>query len=221
MKIDGVQYSSSPSFGSIHPVRFYVKCEDGEFHQVVSGKVIKSLRRKLVTWLNKDYYDEIRLTESKSVKKESKNEKSLRERLVRFFVNRNSDYREKNIVRSFSTTNRYREPEVYILTGKSTELVDNAAKPFENFHSDIKERAEFLSDSYGIEVEKVKKYISAQSSVQKNIVAKQYYDVLSKTIKKILAEFDPKNSLFEVFFVPSVKGKNVKYELVNATFNHK
>lgn len=221
MKIDGFQTNSALSFKAIHPTKFYVRCEDGKFHKVVDEDVIKLLRRKIVTQLNKDYYDKIRLTEGKPVKKEAESEKSMRERLVRFFVNRDADYRENNIVRSFSTTDIYDEPEVFILTGKSTEIVNNEAKHFEDFHSDLRERAALLSDSYGIEVEKVKKYISDRSSYEKNAIARQYYDVLSSKIKKILKRFDPNNSLFEAFFVAKVKGKNVKYELVDAKFNHK
>lgn len=221
MKIDGNQNNSALSFSAIHPARFYVKCEDGEFHRVVSHKVIKSLRRKTVTWLNKDYYDEIRLTNGESIKKESVKDKALRERLVRFFVNRDPDYREKNIVRSFTTTNGFREPELYILTGKSAEIVDNAAKKIENFHSDLKERAEILSDGYGIELEKVKKYITDRSVFQQNAIKRNYHDSLKDTIENILKVFDPKNSLFEAYFVPHAKGKNITYELVDAKFNRK
>ena len=122
MKIESSR-NSILSFQAVHPTRYYVRCEDGTFHHVVNSDVVKTLQRKLVTWLNKDYHDTIRLTTGKPVKNESVGEKTIRERIVRFFRNRDIDYREKNIVRSFNTTNVLRETESYILTGKSANII--------------------------------------------------------------------------------------------------
>lgn len=220
MQIDGLK-NSAMSFQAIHPARYYVRCEDGRFHHAVSGDVVKTLQRKIVAWLNKDYNDEIRLTTGKPVKKESIGEKAIRERLVRFFINRDTDYRTKRVVRSFNTTNSLRETESYILTGKSAEIVENEAQSIRNFHGDIRDRAEGISEYYGIEVDKVKKYISDKAESQEMAVKRGYHDNLKKLINKFLQMFDPKNSLFEVYFIPKVKGKNVKYELVDAKLNHK
>lgn len=220
MQIEGSR-NSTLSFQAVHPARYYVKCEDGKFHHVVNSDVVKTLQRKLVTWLNKDYHDTIRLTTGKPAKNESVGEKTVRERIVRFFRNRDIDYREKNIVRSFNTTNVLRETESYILTGKSANIIDSAAKSIRDFNSDIKSRAEGLSEVYGIELNKVKKYIHDKASWQKSAVKREYHDGLKTIINRLLGYNDPKNSLLELYFVPKVKGKNVKYELVDAKLNHK
>ena len=220
MQIDGYRHSGV-SFSAIHPARYYVKCEDGNFHRAVSGEVVRTLQRKLVTWLNKDYYDEIRLTNGKPAKNETAGEKAIRERLVKFFVNRDSDYREKNIVRSFNTTNLFRETESYILTGKSAEIIDGAAKSIRDFNGDLRDRAEGLSEVYGIEVDKVKKYLSDRAAGQKLAVKREYHDGLKTVINRLLQHYNPKNTPFEAYFIPKVKGKSVKYELVDAKLNYK
>lgn len=220
MKVEGYKFSAL-SFSAVHPARYYVRCEDGAFHHVVAADVVKKLQRKLVTWLNKDYYDEIRLTAGKPIKNESNSEKVLRQRLVRFFMNRDTDYKEKNVVRSFNTTNSFQETESYILTGKSAEIIDGAAKSIRDFHGDIRDYAQGISEVYGIEVEKVKKYITDRFHGQKLAVKREYHDGLKAVIKRLLQYYNPKNSLFEAYFVPKVKGKNVKYELVDAKFNRK
>ena len=213
--------NSTLSFQAVHPARYYVRCEDGLFHHAVNSDVVKTLQRKLVTWLNKDYYDTIRLTTGKPVKNGSAGEKAIRERIVRFFRNRDVDYREKNIVRSFNTTNALRETESFILTGNSANIIDSAAKSIRNFNSELRNRAEGLSEVYGIEVHKVKKYVHDKASWEKSAVKREYHDGLKTIINRLLGHNDPKNSLLELYFVPKVKGKNVKYELVDAKLNHK
>ena len=208
---------SKPSFGAIHPSKYYLKCEDGTFQEVVSSKVIKTLQRKLIVWLNKAHNDSLRVAQP--AKKDA--DKNIRERLVRFFVNRDKDYRTKSYARSFFTTNRQKRNKAYILTGRSAEIVENAAKPIEKHHSDLKERAGIISDYNGIDFKEAKEYISKHSELERIAIIRDYHNKVRSTINKLLREYNPDNSLFEAYFVPHIKGKNIKYELVDAKFNGK
>ncbi len=209
---------SNPAFCAVHPAKYYLKCEDGQFHEVLSSKVIKSLQRKLVVWLNKTHNDSLR-----SIQPIHKTDvdKNIRERVVRFFINRDKDYRAKSYVRSFYTTNKERKTEAYILTGKSADIVEDAAKPIEMLHSYLKERAGVISDYNCIDLKEAKEFITKQAEVERMAVLRHYHNKAKFAIRRILQTIQPENSLFEAYFKPHPSGSSIKYELVDAKFNGK
>ena len=77
------QNTPRTSFGAIHPTKYYVKLDDGAYHEVRSQKLIKSLQRKIITWLNKDYNS---TQKSKKQAKETAQSKALREQIGRAHV---------------------------------------------------------------------------------------------------------------------------------------
>lgn len=94
------QNSPRTSFGAIHPTKYYVKLDDGAYHEVRSQKLIKSLQRKIITWLNKDYNS---AQKSKKQAKETAQSKALRERIVRFSTTV-TQTTEKDLTQDHSTT---------------------------------------------------------------------------------------------------------------------
>lgn len=210
------QNTPRTSFGAIHPTKYYVKLDDGAYHEVRSQKLIKSLQRKIITWLNKDYNS---AQKSKKQAKETAQSKALRERIVRFFNNRDSDYRKRPYTRSFYHTNSLGYVDTYILTGKSAEIVENAAKPIEDINRNIKNRADAIADFAGMDYTTAKKFAANESEWERMVAARMYHDKARTTIRNILSRYSPENSRFDAFFVPHTKGNKISYELVDAKFD--
>lgn len=204
------------SFGAIHPAKYYVKMEDGYYHEVRSQKLIKSLQRKIITWLNKDYNSS---QKGQKPTKETPASKALRERIVRFFNNRDTDYKKRPYTRSFYHTNSLGYVDTYILTGKSADIVENAAKPIEHVNRSIKQRADAIADFVGMDYSNAKKLSSKESEMELMIASRMYHDKARAAIRDILSKYSPENSRFDAFFVPHQKGKSVTYELVDAKFD--
>lgn len=204
------------SFGAIHPTKYYVKLDDGAYHEVRSQKLIKTLQRKIITWLNKDYNS---AQKSQKSTKETPQSKALRERIVRFFNNRDTDYRKRPYTRSFYHTNSLGYVDTYILTGKSAEIVENAAKPIEDVNRSIKNRADAIADFAGLDYATAKKFATNDSEWERMIAARMYHDKARATIRNILSKYSPENSRFDAFFVPHTKGNKISYELVDAKFD--
>lgn len=210
------------SFGSIHPVRYFIKCENGEYVQIKSPKVIKTVQRKLVTWLNKLHNETKNIMSGKTPKtrkSESELDKSLRERLVRFFVNHDWDYRQNKVVRSFYHSEKQGETIPYILTGHTTGYIDDAAKSIERKSSDIKDKAGIISEYYGIPLDEAKRFIPQSDNAELSKVKKNYCKKIAEVIKNILRQKNPSDKTLNAYFIPHIKGKDIKYELTNATFD--
>lgn len=224
MKIDNVYSASAkrqnPTFKAVHPSRYFIKCEDGEFHRATMSKVVKALQRKIITWLNKDFYANEKLLNGVAPKttKESEIDQKLRERLVKFFLGNDSDYKERKIAKSFYTTNKYNEQSSIILTGDSTDIVEEAVKPLGQLRKEIKTKKDIISHYYKVTVEEAKKYLSAKDVSDEKGAKKSFHNDVKKQISEILSSFDPKNTCFDAYFVPIVKGKKVSYQLVDAKF---
>ena len=177
------QNTPRTSFGAIHPTKYYVKLDDGAYHEVRSQKLIKSLQRKIITWLNKDYNS---AQKSKKQAKETAQSKALRERIVRFFNNRDSDYRKRPYTRSFYHTNSLGYVDTYILTGKSAEIVENAAKPIEDINRTIKNRADAIADFAGMDYITAKEFAANESEWERMVAARMYHDKARATIRHLL-----------------------------------
>src|SRR5574344_1317932 len=193
----------NPSFGAIHPSKYFLKCEDGSNVEITSGELLKTLQRKLVGWLNKLHNDATNIMNGKSpktLKSEKPEEKALRERLVRFFLNHDNDYANTRVVRSYYPMNYAEKGKQFILTGHSIHFVDDAAKPIGQVKGDIRAKAEILSEYYGIGNTKAKNYVHGEQDFDLKLAQKHYYESV------------------EAYFTPKFKGKKIKYELVDAYF---
>ncbi|MBQ8458590.1 hypothetical protein IJ541_00645 [bacterium] len=229
MKVDCVNnnnlyYSNpkrEPSFGAVHPVRYFVKSEtDGGFHQVTELEILKTLQRKIVTWLNKDYNDAQRRKKGLSVRiPKVDKDKPIRERIVRFFKNRVPDYLKRNQVHAFRKTNSLGEIESYLLSGKTVDMAADCAKPICFARHSAKERFDLIADSFGIDLKKAQEAIMADRDRDLKFAKAQYIEDLYSRIKQCLLSTDINNSHFDAYFVPLSKGGKTKYELVDAKFN--
>ncbi len=210
-----------PVFGAVHPSKYFVKNQDGKYVEVKSVELVKTLQRKLIGWLNKQHNDNLNIVSGRaaSVKPVNASEKPLFSRLVRFFINRDEDYKKNPIARSFYDLNRQKGAESYILTGHSISIVEDAAKPIRNVKRDIKVDSNEISDTYGLDLDKTKRFVSENSNIALLEATKTYFHSAKSVIRRVLQKFDKKNSVFEAYFTPVIKGKKVKYELENATFN--
>lgn len=208
-----------PSFTSVHPSVYFVKGSDGKYHQVFSADVIKSLQRKIVGWLNKPYNDSAAVKNGKKPKVsklESPEEKSLRDRLVRFFYNNDPDYAKKAFVRSFYTENNNGNLYSFILSGQSSDLVEAAAKPIGQARGIIKAKKDNISKYFGIDEQRAKNYVPREDVRGLAEASKNYHEDAVKVIKTLLSQNRPRDMRFEAYFVPYNKGKEIKYQLVDA-----
>lgn len=228
MKVDNfsinTQSSVKPSFGAVHPAKYYIKCQDGVFREVSTAKTVKSLQRKLVTWLNKLHHDSKRIVNGEAprvIKSETEKDKTLRERLVRFFTNRDKDYAERNVVNSFYENLEDGNINSYIFTGNSIDVIQNVAKPLGQIRGDIRERKNILTMYHGVDFNQADKYLPSAMVNDESIASKNYFNKVKNFIKKVFSNPNSQsvNSLFEAYFIPHIKGKNIKYELVDAKFN--
>lgn len=231
MKVNGLGFQTSsyntnnntetPTFTALHQSRYFLKCESGEFQEITSSKVIKGLQRKLVTWLNKLHNDSTKIMQGKTpknLKSESLEEKTLRERLIRFFLNNDRDYFKHKVVRSFYTTDRNGAQKSYILTGDSISIVDEAAKPIGKKRGIIKHKTNVISEYYGIDIEKAKTYISEKEVLDVMEATRNYHNSVENAVNNILAKNRAEDTIFDAYFVPRQKGKNLVPELVDAKF---
>ena len=228
MKVDKfstpARSNAKPYFGAVHPAKYYVKCEDGVFREVPSAKTIKRLQRKLVGWLNKLHHDNNRVMNGETprvIKSETPQEKSLRERLVRFFINRDKDYAQRNVVNSFYETVSSDRVNSYIFTGDSVDVIQDVAKPLGQIRGDIRERKNILSMYHGVDFDQADKYLPAKVTREEKHASHNYFNKVKNFITRIFSNPNARvqHSVFEAYFVPHLKGKNIKYELVDAKFN--
>lgn len=213
------KFGAAPSFTSVHPAVYFVKGTDGKFHQVSSADIIKTLQRKIVGWLNKPYNDSAAIKKGKKPKvskSESPEEKSIRDRLVRFFYNNDPDYAKRPFVRSFYTKNNNGRLYSFILSGQSSELVEAAAKPIGQARGVIKAKKDNITKNFGIDEYRAKNYVPREDVRELAEASKNYHEDAVKVIKTLLSQNRPRDMRFEAYFVPYTKGKEVKYQLADA-----
>ncbi len=209
---------TKPAFTSVHPALYYVKGNDGIYHRISNPKTIKSLQRKLVSWLNKSYNNTVNLQHGKSPRaaKPSSYDEVVVNEFVHFFKENDPDYAKKPFVRSFYSQNPNEKLQSFILSGQSSELVEEAAKPIGQARGAIKSRKNELHQYFGIDEQNAKNYIPKASINHLAEVTKDYHQKAEKIIRNILSQNRPRDMKLEAYFVPYLKGKTLKYELIDA-----
>lgn len=206
------------NFKSIHYCRYFVKESDGQFRQVMSMEQTKMLQRKLISMLNKGL-EEVKSSKSK-IKKSSKTSsaqlKEVKDRLVRFFMNNDSDYSNKQVVRSFYSES-LKSPKSYILSGDMVDFVDKAAKPIGKKKNLINQQLDKISEHYGISKDHAKSYLQG-SMMELRGVTGEYQTSVSNAIGKELLKNNPNDKMFDAYFVPVIKGNKIDYQLFHANF---
>lgn len=221
------QNKSTPTFGAIHPCLYYVKVGDGSYKMVTDGDLIKNtLQKKIITWLNHDYNKRMKAAQGSSVKSrpETPATKALRERLTRFFINRDEDYRTKGQDRAASyfntdmTTGLVRP---YIFTGRSVSVLDSCAERIKQVQSQIKRLTEDLQCFYGQKYADAKTKATAEFEPELMAAKAAYHETVMELLRSPAAKSDPKNTVFSAFFEETTKGKKKTYTLVNANFEQR
>jgi len=227
MKVDNIsvhnrykQMNNRPSFAAIHPVKYCLKASDGKYYYISDGDVIRKLQRILVNWLNAHHNDFNRMIKGEQTKPKNMRagDKLIRERLVNFFINNDSDYKAERLVRSAYIDNPGGTVTPYIVTGKHATKIDDASKCIEDVHRSINDsrdmRADYLSARTrdDIPLSEVDKYNIQQ--------AKQNYHRQKGILVKSLMENPEVDKSSVIFYFESVpvsgKQKGSKFRLVNA-----
>lgn len=207
------------SFTSVHPTVYFVKQKDGKYVQVTAKDTIKTLQRKIITWLNKAYNDANNMRNGKvpkASKSESNEDKILKMKLVRFFQMNDPDYAKRPFVRSYYTENQNGKMYSFILSGPSCDLVEAAAKPIGRARGVIKTKKDNIINYFGVDEQRAKNYISRSEVNSIGEAAKNYRSDAEKIIKNLLSQNRPKDMRFEAYFAPYMKGKEIKYNLEGA-----
>ena len=221
------QNKSTPTFGAIHPCLYYVKVGDGSYKMVTDGDLIKNtLQKKIITWLNHNYNKRMKMAQGSSVKArpETPATKALRERLTRFFINRDEDYRTKGQDRAASyfntdmTTGLVRP---YIFTGRSVSVLDSCAERIKQVQSQIKRLTEDLQCFYGHKYADAKAKATSEFEPELMAAKAAYHETVMELLRSPAAKSDPKNTVFSAFFEETTKGKKKSYTLVNANFEQR
>lgn len=221
------QNKSTPTFGAIHPCLYYVKVGDGSYKMVTDPDLIKNtLQKKIVIWLNHNYNARMKAAQGSTVKSkpETPATKALRERLTRFFINRDEDYRIKGQDRGASyfntdmTTGLVRP---YIFTGKSIGILDSCADRIKQVQSQIKRLTEDLQGFYGFKYADAKAKAAAEFEPELLAAKSAYHETVMELLRSPQAKSDPKNTIFSAFFEETTKGKKKSYTLVNANFEQR
>jgi hypothetical protein len=222
---NGVYNRSNPTFSAIHPTRFFIKCEDGQFRQVTNSNTIKNrLQRKIVTWLNKATNDRKRKLEGKTVKvnkNENPEERNLRDRLVRFVLRHDKDYASRQEVTSI-----YLEPNgkffSYLLTGDTVKCAGEG-KPIGKVLSEIKTKQDFMRTYYGYSNEQARSYITPNDEKKLKQVKEDYFRQSETAVRNLMANQNVDKSYLDLYFEPII-GKRSKtpkgFKLINAAFKN-
>lgn len=201
------QNISNPSFTSIHRAKYFVKWDDGYYYRPASDEVVRKLQRSIITMLNKGKSD--------SGKQPSAADK-LRQRLVDFFMRKDVDYAQNPVARSFYPLGG--NSDSFVITGTNIHLVDEAAKPIGRVWRKTNGKADILACDYGMSSDMARRQAAASSEVELADAKRDYFDTVMRKINNILANKNPKDSVFSAFFEPRKNGSKVTYELVDAKF---
>ncbi len=212
--------ANRPSFGAIHTVKYCLKAADGKFYYVSDNDVIRQLQRKLVNWLNAHHNDFNRKLRGEQIKPKNMRaeDKSMRERLVNFFINNDADYKTHRLVRSAYIDTAKDSVTPYIVTGKHATRIDDASKGIENVHRGINDRRDLNAESLGART----RHDVPLSEVDKfNIQqAKQdYHRQKGLVVKDLMANPQVDKSVVTFYFesVPQKgKQKGPNFRLLNA-----
>ena len=215
--------AKQPSFQAIHPTLFYLKVGENSYQQVTDPELVKSLQKKITTWLNHDY--NIRLKELKGLPQKTKPEtpetKAIRERITRFFVNRDQDFRYPNHDRALSYFNTHMTTgslRSYLFTGKSAEVLDICAEKIKDVQSQIKRLTSDLEHFYGFKYSDAKERASKELEQELMLAKSNYHKRVLEVLSSPEEKANPVNTVFTAFFEPVTKGKKTSYNLINAEF---
>ena len=220
------QNKSKPSFGAIHPCLYYVKRGDKSYELITDAELIKNtLQKKIVTWLNRNYNARMKLATGSTVKMkpETPETKALRERLTRFFLNRDADYSVKGqdrVASYFNTDTQTGMVRPYIFTGQSVSTLDQLADRIVQVQSQIKRLTEDLH-LYGFKFSEAKAKASAELEHDLLAAKSSYHEEVMELLRSPQAKSDPKNTVFSAFFEETTKGKKKSYKLINANFEQR
>lgn len=221
---DGKLYSmptyARPTFTAVHPARYFVSDEAGNWVRVDTKDLIRTLQRKLIGYLNYAY-NLSRRAEGAKVKKESDLDRTLRERLVRFFKNRDKDYCYRECARSVYDTTYSGDLVPYILTGNSVDAANENGKMVGKAKKFLKDKITHAKYQLNMTEKEAKNSLSGDDLYYRNDATNTYYRNIRSYISNVLKSGNPENSPFDAYFVARKKGKRVTYELVQATLNGK
>jgi len=223
MKIDNsfsvnthLKTPAKPAFGAVHPARYFIKNIDNTYTRITDVDAIKLLQRKIVGFLNKYGNDYTMQLQGKAPKKETPADKTLRERLMRFFVYHDRDYAQRRVVCSFYDT-RDNTAIPYIFTGNSTDEVTALAKPIGQLKSALHSRIRTLCSQHHITSADARRMLPAEEDALYRAQT-NYYRTLYRIVKEEVKPEKVNNTCFDAFFEPVKKGKKNDYRLVNAEF---
>lgn len=221
---DGNLYSKhtyvKPTFTAVHPARYFVADDTGNWVRADGKDLIRTLQRKLIGYLNYAYNLSQRAEGSK-IKKESDLDKTVRERLVRFFKNRDKDYRHRECARSVYDTTYSGDLKPYILTGNSVDVANENGKIVGEAKKFIRDKINHAKYQLNMTENEAKDSLSSGDLYYRKDAANTYYKNIRTYISNILKSGNPENSTFDAYFIARKKGKRVSYELVQATLNGK
>ena len=216
---------TNPSFTSIHKANYFVKWDDGHFYKAPE-EVVKKLQRSVIAMLNKDINDAKKPQKLVTIVSPAKKEnpaKLLKDTLVKFFKSNDPDYivvrengKEYGIARSFYLNRG--DADAYIITGSNMHIVEEAARPIGRVWRNTNEVADKISSDYGIDYEKAREMVIPRNEQALSGAKTDYYEIVMKKISDILAHKNPKDTVFNAYFVPKGKGKATTYELIDAKF---
>lgn len=217
----------TPTFGAIHPCLYFEKVDADTFKLITDNNLIKNtLQKNIVTWLNRNYNTRQKLIQGSEIKAklETPATQKIRERVTKFFTNRDSDFCIKNQDRAssyFYTDKTSGLLHSYIFTGKSVDILDKQANKIKQVHSEIKRLADELYLNNGFSRSAAKDRASKELEQDLLLAKTSYHNTALNTLASAEVKVDPKNTLFCAYFEPHTKGKKTSYKLINAEFKQR
>ncbi|MBE7712650.1 MAG: hypothetical protein E7Z87_02790 [Cyanobacteria bacterium SIG26] len=212
-----------PSFGAIHPCLYFEKVGEDSFRLITDNDLIKNtLQKNIVTWLNRNYNARLKVAQCSPVKSkpETPETQAIRERITRFFRNRDNDYKQPNQdrVSSYYYTDSKGVLKPYIFTGKSVDILDVQANKIKQIHSDVNRLAEDLQMFYGFKYSEAKEKAAKELEQNLSDAKVAYHNSVLNILRSPEAKADPANTVFSAVFEPIIRGKKTTYKLIDADF---
>lgn len=221
------QNNSRPTFGAIHPCQYFIKRGENTYELVSDAELIKNnLQRKLITWLNHNYNNRIKAANGSYAKSkpETPQTKALRERLVRYFSKRDTDYSTAGQDRAasyFNTDNSTGLIRAYIFTGRSVNILDQLAQGIKNVQHQIKTLTSDIQEFYRTSYIDAKTKATKEIEPELNKAKSKYHETILNMLRAPETKSDIKNTQFNAIFEEKTKGKKKTYELVDARFEQR
>lgn len=231
MKIDAISnsYQYNPNlatknttFTSIHKAEYFMKVGESSYQKVSSVDLLKTLQRKLVMFLNKDYNDWVRKKAGKKVVTQKPEEALLKDRLVRFFYYRDNDYKNLRKASSYMPpTYGLYASDSYLFTGKSVDFLKDQSSGIKNVNSQIKNFASDISDVFSLSYDDAHRRAEQELSHDLTAAKTNYHTNVKAYIEKVTKSDPATNKPFRAYFeeVTNKKGKVTGYRLVDAEFS--